>query len=255
MSIGPYTTKYRTTDKLKLNTKNEGSYIDVGDAYVKPIQKPSRIAGKQFLTEPPKGGQTGKFFEKMSYATSPYTEVRKYSVEQKRSERKSGFLSNDASKRDEFLITMREGQWKELLDQEHKFNDKWTLAREEQTRKDIEAGVALPAVRPISAPQAPHLPYFQTQIPEHLYDIGNTPEGNTPLCIKCSRDVFYCKHRVMARNGPVIARRPVKQHVSSMDYGRYVDPKESQRPEFAYSHKAKEFYDSSHLNEHRIGSW
>lgn len=42
MSLGPYSTKYRTTDKLKLNAKNENSYIDVGDAYVKPIAKPSR---------------------------------------------------------------------------------------------------------------------------------------------------------------------------------------------------------------------
>jgi hypothetical protein len=256
MSLGPYSTKYRTTDKLRVNAKGENSYIDVGDPFVKPIPKPSRVAGKQFLTEPPKNGQMGKYFDKYSYATTPYTEIRKYSVEQKRSERKSGFGSNDASKRDEFLITMREGQWKELVDQEHFFTNKWAVEHESQPQAESAAAGGLPPVaRPLSAPEPIHLPYFQEQTPGHLYDIGNTVEGSTPACIKCHREKFYCKHRVFARNGAVVAQRPRKERITSMDVGRYVNPAEASRPEFAYHHKAKEFFDSSHLNEHRLGSW
>ena len=68
-----YTTKYRTTDKIARNTKNETAYIDVGDPYVKAIPKASRATAKQFLTEPPKNGQTGKYFSKLVYKEEPYT--------------------------------------------------------------------------------------------------------------------------------------------------------------------------------------
>jgi hypothetical protein len=256
MSLGPYSSKYRTTDKLKINAKGENSYIDVGDPFVKPIAKPARVVGKQFVTEPPKNGQTGRYFDKYTYSSTPYTEIRKYSVEQKRSERKSGFGSNDASKRDEFLITMREGQWKELVDQEHHFTNKWVGEREAAAQQEVESGVGLPPVpRPVSAPELPHLPHFQQQTPVHLYDIGNTVEGSTPACIKCHRERFYCKHRVFARNGEVVAQRPRQERLTSMDIGRYVDPADAARPVHAYHHKAKEFFDASHLNEHRLGSW
>lgn len=252
MSLGPYSTKYKTTEKLA------GSYIDVGDPYVKAISsKGGRSSGKQFVTNPPILGQTGKFFDKKTYSTSPFQEVRKYSETQKRSDRKTGFGSNDFSKRDEFLMTIREGQWKEVVDKEHYFTDKAVLERERASPLSAEEAKfesdSLPHGLP--AVERPHLPYFQTQIPSHLYDIGNTPQGNTPMCIKCQRDVFFCPHRAMAGNQEVIARRPVKERITSMEYGKYITKDQLARPEFAYSHVAKTFFDSSHLNEHRIGSW
>jgi hypothetical protein len=115
---------------------------------------------------------------------------------------------------------MREGQWKELVDQELSMNTASLAAREENARAEA---ATLPAVStPASAPEKPSLPHFQTMIPKHLYDIGNTVEGaillfidissklfvgSTPHCIKCQRETFFCKHRSLARNGEIIARR------------------------------------------------
>jgi hypothetical protein len=240
-----YTTKYRTTDKVAKNTKNESAYIDVGDPYVKALAKNSRATGKQFITEPPKNGQTGKLFSKFPVEKEAYTEIKKYSVIEPRKDRKPAFGSGDASKRDEFLITMREGQWKELVDQELSMNTASLAAREENARAEA---ATLPAVStPASAPEKPSLPHFQTMIPKHLYDIGNTVEGSTPHCIKCQRETFFCKHRSLARNGEIIARRPTKHFLTSMDMGRFIEAKDHARPEYAYQHKAKDFYDSGHL--------
>ena len=84
---------------------------------------------------------------------------------------------------------MREGQWKELVDQEHYFGDKWAVAAQTkaesklQNELDADSALSLPSLPPSPHASKVHLPYFQEAVPSLLYDIGNTKEGNITLLL------------------------------------------------------------------------
>jgi hypothetical protein len=166
--------------------------------------------------------------------------------------RKLGFGSHDASRTDEFTLDIRVRQYRELLSQEAVHNSKMVA----------EAAARLRGSRPTSAPvltkaqerkrsqnayfaqynDRPEL--FQTRVPYNLYEIGKGPNV-TPICNKCSRETFYCPHRV--GRGEFTARRPGTANTASSVYGAFGDNTEVFKPKYGNVAETKSFYDHSHL--------
>jgi len=123
----------------------------------------------------------------------------------------TSFGSNDVHRSEEFCNAIRQSQWKELLNTETKFQTQWSnQAAAARGIDSVDALLDHPNSRAIKNTQenedrlARGLPeFFQTQIPEHLYDVGKTNE-HAP-CYRCKSNRFYCQHRV--RNGIVNNRR------------------------------------------------
>jgi len=236
------------------NAKNSKDYLALGDPYDKKKKGDnSRYKSKQFQTAPPKKGQTAGFFGSFPYKPSAYKDNAGYLSREPRDKRKLGFGSFDASRRDEFTLDIRARQWKEKLAQE-KIYTKTALAKAKQMKKS----------RPASAPVAignaraneerrrrtayaeqykdrPHL--FQTQVPFDLYEVGRS--AITPICNKCSRETFYCPHRV--GRGTFTARRPGTATTAYQSYGAFGDHNEAVKPKYGNINTTKQFYDQSHL--------
>lgn len=91
----------------------------------------------------------------------------------------------------------------------------------------------------------PHL--FQTKVPS-LYDIGK-PNGTgiTPFCNKCSKDTFYCIHRV--GNGATNARRMGPLSTLSQEVGA-GDVLHVVKPQYGLKGNLNTFFDRSHLGSY-----
>jgi hypothetical protein len=85
---------------------------------------------------------------------------------------------------------------------------------------------------------------FQTKVPT-LYDIGK-PNGTgvTPFCNKCSKDTFYCTHRV--GKGAVTCHRVGPSHAVSREIGS-GDVLSVTKPQYGLKGNLNTFYDRSHL--------
>jgi len=247
--------------------KNSKDYITVGDPYEKKkAAANSRWKGTQFQTQPPKKGQTAGFFIPFSYQAAAYQDNTKYISTQPRDKRKLGFGSNDAHRRDEFTLDIRARQWKEKLSQEAIY----TKTALQGGLQGTKVGTSRPGsskpgsgkkMRPASAPvrtvaaseamrrtayrdqykDKQHL--FQTQVPFDLYEIGKT--ANTPICNKCSRETFYCPHRV--GRGTFTARRPGTATTAYQTYGNFKGSTVT-KPKYGNVNVTKQFYDQSHLS-------
>lgn len=223
--------------------KNSKDFIALNDNYVKKKTVKDSCKGKQFQTEPPKRGQTKGYFQNISYKTSTYTQGNKYIETQPRDQRKMGFGSHDARRRGEFTSDIRARQWREKLKTESEFE------------KNIQVKIAQ---RPVSAnvdmletpserrqrryaekyTGRPEL--FQTKVPWELYDIGKT--ASTPICNKCSRETFYCRHRVASQQ----TKRPGTAPTTYETYGNF-EKYPVEKPVFGNVNELKHFYDPSHL--------
>lgn len=260
------------------NPKKVDSWLNVGDPYDKDKQTNDRHRNKQFQTNPAKKGQTCGYFSTYNYSPDNYQDTNGYRVTQPRENRQLAFGSQDANKRDEFTLTVRALQWKQVLEHDNKFT-KARLESEEKKAAEtahshllstsaynpmtMNTGISnyhtqpLPAISPRGqgsfASTAPlsnttgsygnsNNNLFQTQVPTMLYDIGR-PEANgvTPPCNKCSRETFYCKHRVGE------ARRLGQTRLSSHHYGQVTTP--AQKPEYGRRSGIKEFYDVGHVGK------
>lgn len=223
-----YTTKM-------FNPKVASGYLAIGDPYDKKRNVDSRFKGRQLQTEPGKTGQIKGYFTKFEYGTDTYQDNTGYRITQPRGNRKLGFNSLDASRRDEFTGHVRALQWREQLARESKH----TVKHLEKSVKMVEEYKE--NNRENAAERDPT--YFQTKVPHRLYEIGRNGAGTTPNCARCSRDTFYCKHRV--GNGSDMKRRQGHSKTSSRIYGSgtlTVD-----KPQFGRTNYTKEFYDSMHL--------
>lgn len=258
------------------NPKKAESWLNVGDPYDKDKPTNERHRSKQFQTNPAKKGQTCGYFGTYNYSPDNYQDNNGYRITQPRDTRHLAFGSQDAHKRDEFTLTVRALQHKQILERENKFT-KARLASEEKQAAEtahsqllstsafnsmtMNTGISnsytqpLPSVSPRNqggfASTAPlsltdyntqNKAFFQTQVPTMLYDIGR-PEANgvTPPCNKCSRETFYCKHRVGE------ARRLGHPRLSSHNYGQVTTP--AQKPEYGRRSGIKEFFDVGHVGK------
>lgn len=217
----------------------------------------ARDAGKQFMTTVPKKGQTAGYFNKYDYFPEPYadtvlTELRNKakSTNGKDGDRgKSGFMSSDSNRRGEFTHTLPTLRWKELLLKEREHAIQHQLKNEKKmgsTMGDDETNDCRDELEKLidrveRNRQDPHL--FQTKVPP-LYDIGRTVSGQTPFCNKCSRDTFFCVHRV--GNGNVNARRNGNAKTISMTIGS-GNVLNVIKPQFGLKGGLRDFDDHSHL--------
>lgn len=223
MSTGMYTTKTQ-------NAKVVSSYVSLGSPYNVKKAVPPRAKGKQFLVAELKAHQGN--FGANEYTGSPYDIGSTYLNKQPLDKRKLGFGSHDAKRRDEFSNQAKQNQYKEKIRAEEKFLD-GCLKKQIADGKVKETDPNAPTAADI---QANKQQWFQANVPNFLYDIGNSDNGTTPLCNKCSRETFLCKHRVQTD----LNRSPKRLGADSMTsstYGSFMKPRTSKA---AYGRKMEE---------------
>jgi hypothetical protein len=220
-----------------LSTSGEG-YLSINDAYDKPRNTDPRVKGRQFQTNPPKVGQQEGYFAKFEYVVDNYQDNNGYRITQPHASRKLGFGSKDANRRDEFTLDIRAQQYRELLDKERFFEGVYLG----QNGQGQDPQGAAPAASSIPAPPADNPAMFQTRVPTMLYDIGKEG-GTTPICNKCSRETFYCKHRV-GHNAAESLRRLGPHKTAAAVVGAEVWGAE--KPNHGRKSHIKDFYDSNH---------
>jgi hypothetical protein len=168
-----------------------------------------------------------------------------YRITQPRANRKVGFGSNDANRRDEFTLDIRAQQYRELLDKEKFFEN--VYLDQNASRAGSEMSEMGPAASSRSSrsnePKVDESLLFQTKVPTMLYDIGKEG-GTTPICNKCSRETFYCKHRV--GKGEDTLRRLGPHKTSAATVGAEI--MSADKPAFGRKSHIKEFYDQNHLS-------
>lgn len=169
-----------------------------------------------------------------------------YRITQPRANRKLGFGSYDANRRDEFTLDIRASQYRELLEKERFFEGVYLDQNASRAPGALaEAASSRAAAASAAAAAAPADPrMFQTQVPTMLYDIGKASNGTTPICNKCSRETFYCKHRVGA--GADTLRRLGPHKTMSAVVGSEVEGAE--KPHHGRKSAIKDFYDQNHLS-------
>ena len=133
-------------------------------------------------------------------------------------QRRNGFGSADAPRRDEFSNTLATRKYRETLNQE---------SRLEKEQKKNDSG---------SASEADEAPAASSEA-QRLYDIGRT--RTTQFNQKSGRDTFYVYD-------PSNERRLGPYRLSSQDCGDSVDDA-MDRPSFARVTETKQFLDASHL--------
>ena len=100
------------TERAHLGVFQTSSYISIGDTYAKKADKDPRLGGKQFAADFPKDGIGGArpnnaLFErehKWLYGGEKFIDRTSYIKTQPPDQRKKGFQSSDASRRDEFTL-------------------------------------------------------------------------------------------------------------------------------------------------------
>jgi len=234
----------------RINSRAPGpseGFLTVGDAYDKPRNTDPRAKGRQFQTNPPKAGQQEGYFGKFEYLVDSYQDNNGYRITQPRANRKLGFGSYDAHRRDEFTLDIRASQHRELLDKERFFEQAYLQQNAKmnpEAAASASAAAAASSSRAASAAAAADRPdMFQTRVPTLLYDIGRET-GTTPICNKCSRETFYCKHRV--GSGTDTLRRMGPHRTMAAVVGAEVAGAE--KPHHGRKSHIKDFYDANHLS-------
>jgi hypothetical protein len=227
----------------RINSGVADNYISVNDPYDKKKvidNSTRRYHGRQFQTQPSKGGQVEGYFAPFTYKPDTYQSYNTYLKTQPRAGRKLGFGSFDARRRDEFMLDIRAQQYKELLKQEYSYVNKF--ARDAAEKEGLGQSIPPPPPRYIEErdPSLPEL--FQTQVTKHLYDIGRG--DTTPICNRCARETFYCPHRV--GRGAQTLRRNGLVNIASEVYGSGI--KSAIKPEHGRRSHIKDFFDRNHLH-------
>ncbi|KAK9824217.1 hypothetical protein WJX72_008614 [[Myrmecia] bisecta] len=163
------------------------SYIGIGnkdkpEPFVHKLPERDGFKGKQMVTVTTKTGRTpDTFFEKKHLYVSegaPYLDRLKYQDTQK--VKKKGFCTSDYSRRDEFSMTFRTEQYRQLLKQEDKFA-KRALEMLSTADKDGTTTYLTASLQPAQE--------HQDEDPVFLYDLVYEKEDNHKSgASKVSRD-------------------------------------------------------------------
>lgn len=228
MAYGMYSTRYINKNKVDGN-----AFISVGDAYKDPprflFRQPKKGEKvKTFRTDGAgKSGQTGNF-TKVTYVGSKYQEANLYINSQPLADRKNGFGTHDARRRDEFSNATRTEQYRDALKKEKK----------RYTRSAEEAATELAQLEQESASFKKTMGKSQFTGPEHNFDLGRTRINE--YNIKSKIDTFYRFDNDKGKH--LGSERPV-----SGDYGAGAWDYGYSAPKFGGKSSTKTFLDKSHL--------
>jgi len=209
-----------TNERALLGQYGTTSYVTLGDPYHKKGAKLSRYNGKQFQTNPAHKGRSkdvmfAKAFPWLSEGDK-FVAQALYLKSQPREGRKKGFLSQDASRRDEFSNTIRTEQYRWALGREASMKKMHSATKMEYQPSDVRMAPCLAEVAP----------EFTT--PKHLYDIGKG-SSVTKFSQKMHRDCWY-----QAQRDPMKERRMGDYLPSSYEIGNEaVVETELHKPQYA----------------------
>ena len=213
-----------------------GRYVTIGDPYRdQAMTLPGRWQKKQFTIDKlPKNSGNGYFGlmgRPFTYVPDRYVAQVPYAKSQPFSERKLGFGTHDAHKRDEFTHRIRTEQYRDLLKREKRliasFSEadlqkvKSRLELQKETDQKLRAAVNL-------------------EPPLHLYDIGKTRE--TPFDPALPRDRFY--------NTSIARRRPMRRgpyRTMSQEIGDQVTNHSFADAIRTKCHATRNFYSRGHI--------
>jgi len=191
-----------TTERSHLGVFSTTSYITINDQYGKKADQDPRLKGKQFTADFPKGGIAGarpsnSLFDrehKWLYGGEKYIDRTMYLKTQPPADRKKGFYSSDASRRDEFTLDIETQKWRERISTEMMFAERFAKRREEELTDEERAEFERLAAK-LGEKRWTHGPDF-------LFDLGKEATGGTtPYEMKDARDTWYSKHRVKTLDG------------------------------------------------------
>jgi len=217
---------------------SNNAYITVGDPFTGFKENPFREGKKGEKLNPfrtkiiPQNAENGNF-QKVTYVSEGYKESNKYKDTQPLDQRKKGFGSKDAHRRDEFSNVIATEQYRETLRKEkllsaetpEQINSKLTKLLAERAMTDTQTMKNTAA--------------FRTQ-KVHQYDIGRT--RTTDFDPKSIKDNFY---RFDQDNGKDFggSTKPVNCDIGEAAWNITYKP-----PNFGGKSEVKNFYDKSHLN-------
>jgi len=190
------------SERAHLGVFSTSSYISIGDPYAKTQHKDPRLLGKQFNADFPKGGVAGALpnnalFDrehKWLYGGEKYIDRTMYLQKQPPADRKKGFYSSDASRRDEFTMDIETQKWRERIKTEMEFAEIFAKRKEDDLTEEEKEKFAEIASRGKEK--------RWTHGPKFLFDVGKEAEnGTTPYEMKDARETWYSKERVKALDG------------------------------------------------------
>jgi len=191
-----------TTERSHLGVFSTSSYVTINDAYTKKADPDPRLKDKQFAADFPKQGIAGarpsnSLFDrehKWLYGGEKYIDRTHYIKTQPPADRKKGFYSSDASRRDEFTLDIETEKWRERIATEMMFAERFAKRREEEMTPE-ERQKLEELARTSMEPRWTHGPAY-------LFDLGKEATGGTtPYEMKDARDTWYSKHRVKTEDG------------------------------------------------------
>lgn len=229
-----------STRLLNKNMVDGNAYITVGDKYQTPVQNPFRQPKKlkdgdkppvPFQVKMnPTNAENGHFSKLEHPQPYKYDESLKYINTQPLDNRKKGFGTGDAKRRDEFTNTCRTEQYRSTLVKEN-----ITVNKGAQKLQDTLATLLETRLNS-TAPGSMETSKFATKCSQ--YDIGRSRV--TPFDPKSSRDTHY---KFTHKEGKVLG----DYKPSSYEFGsgawshNYVPPANGGKSE------TKNFWDKSHL--------
>lgn len=188
-----------------------GRYVTIGDPYKgdKDV-RPPRWREKQMSVpghpENSGGGYFGLMGRAFDYMPDKYVEQLPYAKTQPFGDRKLGFGTHDASKRDEFTQRIRTEQYRDLLKREKRL-----IAKNVALDKSIAARISAMQDSSKVQEQDERLK-VGLDAPRHLYDIGRS--RNTEFDPHMTSDRFYNTHEARKRE-----KRRGNQRTASQDVG------------------------------------
>lgn len=172
----------------------------------------------------------GGFFDKKTYSSDPLQDNTMYVKTQPIDQRKSGFGSKDASRRDEFMSHIRTEQYRETLTKEMDIVDKQKALQGDNGHFEELEELNKNRKFPDGLEET-----------KYLYDIGRTQ--NTEFNQKSHRDTFYTMRignsQYKRNNGPFM--------LTSEAIGVGAEDVSNNRPT-PKGASTRQFYDRSHLH-------
>jgi len=221
-----------------------GRYVTIGDPYKgdKDVRPPRWRAKQLTVVHRPEnsgGGYFGLMGRAFDYMPDKYVEQLPYAKTQPFGDRKNGFGSHDASKRDEFTQRIRTEQYRDLLKREKRM-----LGRGKHLGAKIAARIE---AMNEGAKEQEKMERVKVGLdaPKHLYDIGRS--RNTNFDPHMHADRFYNTHEARKRE-----KRRGQQRTASMDIGDGVWAVKPVPTTHARSHSTRAFYNRGHIEVHDI---